>query len=107
METFPENSLTSFLVQLERPLRLQGRWLVGMVEMHFPNSWDNVTDGRIIVTQHPHSAKVMFLKTGRYLSIEDVLEGIQNTLASFNLEKSIEFVRDRIKKYLYSKRERK
>lgn len=92
---FPENSLTSYMIRLDRPLRLHGNWVVNMVEMHYPNSWDNVTDGRIIVRQTPDSAKLMFLKTGRYRSIDDIFEGILSTLSSFNLQGSIDFFRDK------------
>ena len=67
-----------------------------MVEMHYPNSWDNVTDGRIIILQGTNSAKVMFVASGRYRTIDELLSAIHEALASFNMESSIRFTRDKI-----------
>ena len=95
--TFPNNTLTHYLVKLERPLRLQGKWKVALVEMQYTNSWDNVTDGRIIINQKPvNSTKVMFVKSGRYRTIEELIDGIKDALASFQIDQSIQLVRDRI-----------
>ena len=96
LDIFPNNTLSSYLVKLERPLRLDGKWLVGMVEMHYPNSWDNVTDGKIIITQGINSAKVMFISTGRYRSIDEVLLAIRDALLSFNMNGSIRFSQNKV-----------
>ena len=81
LDIFPDNTLSSYLVKLERPLRLNGKWVVGMVEMHYPNLWNNVTERRIIILQGTNSAKIT------YVAIHDT---------SFNMESSIRFTRDKI-----------
>lgn len=97
MQDFPENSVSSYFVRLEKPLRLEGKWIVGMVEMHYPNSWDNVTDGRIIVNQKAtNSAIVVFAKTGRYRTEEELIEEIRQQLSAHKIENSIQFSRDKI-----------
>ena len=84
MDMFPNNTLTEFLVNLERPLRLDGHWWVGLVAIHFPNSWNNVTDGRIIVSQKASAnASVMFIKNGRYRTIEELINAIHLQLSTF------------------------
>ena len=98
MKTYPDNTLTHYFVKLDRPLRLEGKWLVGLVEMHYPNSWDNVTDGRIVVTKKASAtANVAFIKTGRYRTVEEILHAIHFQLSTFqNLGKSIRLSWDKV-----------
>ena len=47
-EEFTENTNGWYKVRLARRLRLpEGRWEVGLVDMHFSNTWHNVTDGKL------------------------------------------------------------
>lgn len=36
---FPQNTSSSFTVQLVRPLDLRGEWEAGLVEIQYPNNW--------------------------------------------------------------------
>ncbi len=42
---FPENKLTSYKVQLARPIQLKGNYMVGLREIHYPLTWEtpNIT----------------------------------------------------------------
>lgn len=44
-EYFPDNTASNFRTHLRRPIDLEGDWEVGLVEFHYPNSWDNVPKG--------------------------------------------------------------
>jgi len=96
LETFPKNTQSDFKVRLQQPLRLEGKWQVGVVEVHYPNSWNNVTDGKIIITQKPGSAKVMFVETGRYRTVEEILNAIHDQLSNFNIQHAITFFKNKI-----------
>lgn len=46
MQYFPDNSLTSFKTKLAKPIIHDGnQWEVALVELSFPKSWLNVTEG--------------------------------------------------------------
>ena len=45
METFPENTLSSFTTLLPSPFHLSGEWQVALLEIAWPNSVQNVTVG--------------------------------------------------------------
>ena len=49
METFPENTLSSFTTLLPTPIHLSGEWQVALLEIAWPNSIQNVTVGEFTV----------------------------------------------------------
>jgi len=102
MNTFPDNSLTNYVIKLDRPLRLEKNWVVGLVEMHYPNSWDNVNDGSVYLFQrNPKSVKLMRLKPGRYRTIKDVTSAVHRCLSSFGIEKTLSIVHDEIQNFCF------
>ena len=44
MNVFPNNTLTSYITRLPRPIELTGRWEVGLVEIQYPHTWYNVSE---------------------------------------------------------------
>jgi hypothetical protein len=42
---YPDNKLTSYKVQLARPVQLKGNYMVGLREIHYPLTWEtpNIT----------------------------------------------------------------
>lgn len=44
MEYFPDNKITRFKTQLPKRISLQGDWEVGLVEIHFPCTFQTLTD---------------------------------------------------------------
>ena len=51
MDTFPENTLSSFTTLLPTPIHLSGEWQVALVEIAWPNSVQNVTVGEFTVSK--------------------------------------------------------
>ena len=51
MDAYPDNTLSSYTVKLPEEIDLTGDWEVGLKEIHFPQSWYNVTqlDGEFII----------------------------------------------------------
>jgi hypothetical protein len=39
LSLFPNNTLTSYKVQLARPIHLKGKYIVGLREIHYPMTW--------------------------------------------------------------------
>ena len=52
MKLFPNNTLAEYTVHLETPLEVNGAYEVGLCEIQYPQSWDNVRNGynRIPIT---------------------------------------------------------
>lgn len=97
MEIFPSNVIGHYHVKLERPLRLEGRWVAGLVELHFPYSWNNVNDGKISVQRISRGVEtIVDIKKGRYHTITQLLEAIRFGLAERELDSQIKFSRDAV-----------
>lgn len=47
---FPNNVLTNYQTRLPHPIKLEGRWEVGLAEIVFPNTYDNVMEDRCWIT---------------------------------------------------------
>ena len=60
MDTFPENTMAEFTNRLSKPIHLEGKWEVGMIECSYPRSWWQVNES----TTH-FSYKRIGNKTGR------------------------------------------
>ena len=43
MTFHPENTLTHYFTQLPKTIQLDGEWEVGLAEIQFPHTWNNVT----------------------------------------------------------------
>jgi len=102
LDIFPDNTLANYLIKLDRPLRLEGKWVVGLVEIHFPNSWDNINDGEVIIEQdESRSLKILNIKSGRYRTVEDVISALHHCLAGFNMQSSVSIFYDKTENYCY------
>ena len=44
MNVFPNNTLTSYITRLPRPIEFTGRWEVGLVEIQYPHTWYDVSE---------------------------------------------------------------
>lgn len=49
LEVFPNNTTTRFSTKMHAPIRLEGSYEVALVEIMYPVSWKNRTDGVIIL----------------------------------------------------------
>ena len=43
MDVFPKNRQSQYSTQLASPIELEGRWEVGLAEIHIPTDWMNIT----------------------------------------------------------------
>ncbi|GBN23197.1 hypothetical protein AVEN_40562-1 [Araneus ventricosus] len=75
---FPNNKISSFVIQLPSPILLEGRWEVGLAEIIYPHTWYNVNetnnafgfdlgDGKLITKKIP---------PGSYETVPDILKAM-------------------------------
>ena len=73
-----------------------------MVEIQYPDSWDNVSDGRIIVTRSTINVTKEFqLMPGRYQTVEDIIEEFRRILTNHGMDKSIGLYREPVSNKVY------
>ena len=78
---FPENTVTRFKTYLPEPLILNGRWEVGLVEIVYPHSWENVVDNLYFITVKLEDKVVTYeIPRGYYSKIEDVIQVLPHNL---------------------------
>ena len=75
MTTYPNNSLSQYITNLPRGIRLSGDWECGLTEVHYPHDWYNVRNGRMDV-EYGESVHNVLLPDGYY----DRPETLVNTL---------------------------
>ena len=96
MHIFPNNTLSAFTVHLDTPLDLGDAYEVGLCEMQYPQSWDNVRRGNnvISITYQYHSrgkdaiTMEKEIPTGYYNSIPkliDVIKSVYGTTKRSNV----------------------
>jgi len=69
MALFPDNTLSDYTTQLLRDFALVGSWEVAVSEIMYPNTWNNIADGReyYVKVGIPNEADLkLHLKTGYY-----------------------------------------
>ena len=88
---FPDNTNSTYTVKLDRPLRLQsGRWEVGLADILFPKTWDNVTEGIITFRrsrplQRDYQRFVVKVRKGLYETITELILMRQRALTTAGL----------------------
>ena len=50
MEIYPSNTVTNFITQLSDSLFLEGDWEVGLAEIQYPYTWNNIRSGKTLPT---------------------------------------------------------
>ena len=45
MNIFPSNTLTNYVTQLPNSIYLDGEWEVGLAEIQYPYTWNNIREG--------------------------------------------------------------
>ena len=100
---FPDNSNSTYTVKLDRPLKFHsGQWMVGLADIVYPKTWDNITIGEISVRKlnpvdNTFNRINLKLRTGRYESMTEVLAAIQRSLAQYKLSQDVLFFYDGIR----------
>ena len=79
---FVNDTNSNFNVRLSQPLDLDGgEWEVAMTEILYPNTWDNVTSGKLTIGKlEVNGIKSTFdivIESGRYSDISELLERLE------------------------------
>jgi len=83
MVLFPDNTLSDYTTQLPHDFALVGSWEVAVSEIMYPNTWNNIADGRdyYVKVGVPNEADLkLHLKTGYYKYPEDILSQLVRSL---------------------------
>lgn len=67
MSYFPNNTTTSFCTQLPRRFDLHGNWEIGLVEFHYPQTFENVSHlngGNLITVTYSDTDKPVVISIG-------------------------------------------
>lgn len=82
LEYFPDNTLTKFKVKLPESIRFEGTPMeVGLSELHFPHTWNNITGGRLYF-DHPGTLgwRVCNLLDGHYDTVPQLIDQVQSAI---------------------------
>ena len=79
LNKFPNNTLTEYRVGLPQTVSLIGDWEVGLTEIHYPDSWNNVQgnlQGRFYVWNQELDVmwEALIVSSGHYSSIEAIMK---------------------------------
>ncbi|GBN72874.1 hypothetical protein AVEN_272301-1 [Araneus ventricosus] len=75
---FPNNKISSFVIQLPSPILLEGRWEVGLAEIIYPHTWYNVNEKNNIFGFDLGDGKLITRKIppGSYETVPDILKAM-------------------------------
>ena len=100
MEIYKDNTLSSFTINLPQPLTLKDEYDVGLAEIQFPQSWNNIRKGQNtfeIIYSYPRTGKekhmIKEVPPGYYEKISDLIEVIKNIYGSTKDKKSTDKVK--------------
>jgi hypothetical protein len=71
MEFFPNNSLTYYITELKRNIKLEGEYEVALVELMNPQNWKYKRDGNIIFKESKR-IETFKVKFSNYDTIENL-----------------------------------
>jgi len=93
------NSNASYVTQLPRPLALRSsEWEVGLVDIHYTNSWMNVQSESITISDTIRkTSKTLQLRPGRYISIPELVNELHRLLTNDGTQKSVAFHYDNVR----------
>lgn len=59
LQYFPENKISHFTTQLPTSIELKGEWEVGLSEIIYPHSWNNINDSNNLFSYEDDSGSVI------------------------------------------------
>jgi len=82
---FPENKTSDYRVKLPNPIELQGRWEMGLVEIQYPFSWNNIhaeserdRDNFLVFLVEPNYIPIVVdVSPGWYGTVDELFAAIQ------------------------------
>ena len=95
---FPENTTSTYTVKLPGPLTFEGGdWEVGLVDMHYPGAWDNVTNGTITVRHAANGTKTLEVRQGCYTSFDELIADIHRCFAAAKMGEALTVYYDKVR----------
>ena len=99
---FPNNTTSTYTVKLNHPLLLEGgEWEIGLADIHYPSSWTNVDEGKLIFRDESNAAQTYELRSGSYASCEEVVSEIKRCLMVAKQEESMLVYHDKVRNKTY------
>ena len=89
---YPNNTITNFTVKLDTTRRFDGHWVVGLVEVQYPMSWNNVVGCMMVIRRKTSGTEYKaFLRDGQYRTPVALVAALHSLLVSYRLEKGVIF----------------
>lgn len=86
-DVYPENKTSHFKTQLANRIELHGHWQAALVELHYPNTIAQVTEGENeIIIQTDRITDILSVKTGCYPNKKEFLNAVSQSLVAINNE---------------------
>ena len=88
MDIFKTNTLSSYIVNFKQPIVLKGEYDIGLAEIQYPRSWNNIRTGGNtfeIFYSYPNGKERSMIKEvtpGYYENIPDLINVIKSTYGS-------------------------
>lgn len=81
-QVYPENKTSNYKIQLSERVELHDEWEVALLEFHYPNTIEQVSEGEnLIQIIYSDGKKDTFLvKPGHYITRENILFALHETL---------------------------
>lgn len=77
VDVFPDNTTSKYSTKLQSPIRLEGPYEVALVEMMYPVSWKNRSDGTIVLT-YEDMIEEYLVSFPVFESMSDLISSIRN-----------------------------
>ena len=92
MDVYPNNTVAEFTVKLDTPLELSGDYEVGMCEIQYPKSWNNVRAGangftmryRVGENKKPFVTR-RFVPPGYYPTVQSLIKVLNGLIAQHEI----------------------
>ena len=84
MDLYPNNTISKFRVQINPAIELSGNYEVGLAEIQYPNSWENIRKGyNTILLVYKHVGqnfihKIVEIDPGFYRSVKELIKTIRH-----------------------------
>ena len=85
MNIFPSNTLTNYVTQLPNSIYLDGEWEVGLAEIQYPYTWNNIREGYnkiYIKTWNEHDYTPVVIPSGYYKDINNLIYNIRQLIGA-------------------------
>jgi hypothetical protein len=76
-EVYPDNKTSNFKIEFSRRIDLHGRWQAALIEIHYPNTFEQVAPlSNEIIIETEHAIKRLRVEPGYYPDISTFLTGV-------------------------------